>query len=158
MLSPKDRRTFVGLYLPSTMSDKPVSVIPLLSRALHRIRSTQPRIIASPPTQPRRAAVAIIIRVVPPPGANIPSTSTAPPSLSDFFRLDWVDDPHARAEVLFLERENSLLEDGTVPKPFNSRRKEVHVAFPGGRKEAEDEGGAYTGMVYDPSACCCSTP
>ncbi len=35
----------------SPFPDKPVSVVPLLSRALHRIRSTPPRIIASPPTR-----------------------------------------------------------------------------------------------------------
>ena len=126
------------------MSDKPVSVIPLLSRALHRIRSTPPRIISSPPTQQRRAAVAIIIRVVPSPTASLPSTSTAPPDLSEFFQLDWVTDPNARAEILFLQRDNPVAEDGSVAKG-NPRAKEAHVAFPGGRTDPEDEGGSYTG-------------
>ncbi len=129
------------------MSDKPVSVVPLLARALHRIRSTPPRIIASPPTQPRRAAVAIVIRVVPPPDANLPSTSTAPPALSEFFQLDWVNNPNARAEVLFLQRDNPISDDGSVAKA-NPRAKEAHVAFPGGRTDPDDEGGAYTGVYY----------
>ncbi|KAG2351221.1 hypothetical protein BDR07DRAFT_1502210 [Suillus spraguei] len=56
--------------------EKPDSMVRLLSCALHRIRTTPPRIIASPATQPRRAAVAIIIRVVPPP---IPSQCQSTP-------------------------------------------------------------------------------
>ncbi|SJL05852.1 uncharacterized protein ARMOST_09188 [Armillaria ostoyae] len=122
------------------MSDKPVSVVPLLSRALHRIRSTPPRIIASPPTQPRRAAVAIVIRIVPAPSYSAPTTSTAPPQLSEFFQLDWVNDPNAQPEILFLRRDHPVNDDGTVPP------KEAHVAFPGGRTEPDDEGGAYTAL------------
>ncbi|KAG2023597.1 hypothetical protein CC2G_001231 [Coprinopsis cinerea AmutBmut pab1-1] len=127
--------------------EKPYSVVPLLSRALHRVRSTPPRIIASPPTQPRRAAVALIIRVVPSPHAPIPPNPANPPTLSEFFELDWVKDPNAQAEILFLHRENPASNgDG----PFNQSRvrvgKEAHVAFPGGRTEPDDEGGLYTAM------------
>lgn len=134
-------KKLTGLFfLSAVMSDKPVSVVPLLSRALHRIRSTPPRIIASPPTQPRRAAVAIVIRVVPAPSYSASTTSTAPPQLSEFFQLDWVNDPNAQPEILFLRRDHPVNDDGTVPP------KEAHVAFPGGRTEPDDEGGAYTAL------------
>ncbi|THV06047.1 hypothetical protein K435DRAFT_826127 [Dendrothele bispora CBS 962.96] len=125
-------------------SEKPFSVIPLLSTALHRIRSTPPRIIASPPTQPRRAAVAILIRVVPSPYVQPPPV-TSPPTLSEFFELDWVKDPNARPEVLFLRRETPLPEEKAESQP-RTRRDEAHVAFPGGRTEADDEGGMYTAL------------
>ncbi|KAF8225823.1 hypothetical protein L208DRAFT_1425357 [Tricholoma matsutake] len=114
----------------------------LLSRALQRIRTTPPRVIASPPTQPRRAAVALIIRVVPSPNAPVPSSPTTPPSLVEFFELDWVNDPNARPEILFLRRENPTADDVSLPR----NTQEAHVAFPGGRMEPEDEGGLYTAM------------
>ncbi|OBZ79307.1 Uncharacterized protein C14C4.10c [Grifola frondosa] len=112
-------------------SKEPTRVVPLLCRALHRIRSTPPRIIASPATQPRRAAVAIIIRICPSPAfesaPDVPS-----PSLTDFFQLDWVNAQGARPEILFLRRDRP----GGPP----------HVAFPGGKTEEGDEGGLYTAM------------
>ncbi|KAJ4476596.1 hypothetical protein J3R30DRAFT_3487691 [Lentinula aciculospora] len=120
------------------MSEKPFAVVPLLSRALHRIRTTPPRIIASPPTQPRRAAVAILIRVV-------PSPHTQPATLS-FFELDWVKDPNARAEILFLRRDSPLPEEVAHSQPRRHNLHEVHVAFPGGRTEPDDEGGMYTAL------------
>ncbi|KAJ6574721.1 hypothetical protein B0H19DRAFT_609729 [Mycena capillaripes] len=125
------------------MAEKPISVVPLLSKALHRIRTTPPRIIASPPTQPRRAAVSLIIRVVPAPNAVLPE-ETSNPTLSDFFELDWVNDPAARPEILFLQRENPAPEDSGMSRMRNTH--EAHVAFPGGRTEADDEGGLYTAM------------
>ncbi|KAJ7225888.1 hypothetical protein GGX14DRAFT_422772 [Mycena pura] len=127
------------------MAEKPTSIVPLLSRALHRIRATPPRIIASPPTQPRRAAVALIIRVVPPPHAVFPDEKVSQAfSLADFFELDWVNDPAARPEILFLQRENPAPEDSGMSRLRNTN--EAHVAFPGGRTEADDEGGLYTAM------------
>ncbi|KAF4605528.1 hypothetical protein EYR40_004314 [Pleurotus pulmonarius] len=138
----------------SSPQEKPTSIIPLVSRALHRIRSTPPRIIASPPTQPRRAAVAIIIRVVPSPDASFPAlqpgSSTAPVTLSEFFDLEWVNDPKASPEILFLERENTAVNESTNERVRSSRKVktsvEKHVAFPGGRTEEGDEGGLYTAM------------
>ncbi|KAJ7356986.1 hypothetical protein DFH08DRAFT_850696 [Mycena albidolilacea] len=126
------------------MAEKPITIVPLLSRALHRIRTTPPRIIASPPTQPRRAAVSLIIRVVPSPNAVLPPASSNPVTLSDFFELDWVNDPAARPEILFLQRENPAPEDSAMSRMRNTQ--EAHVAFPGGRMEADDEGGLYTAM------------
>ncbi|KAF8649724.1 hypothetical protein AX16_005496 [Volvariella volvacea WC 439] len=126
--------------------EKPVSIVPLLSRALHRIRSTPPRIIASPPTQPRRAAVALIIRVVPSSTASLQPSSTAPPTLSEFFELDWVKDPNARPEILFLHRENASGDEANMNQTRVRNTNEAHVAFPGGRTEPDDEGGLYTAM------------
>ncbi|KAF8078318.1 hypothetical protein FPV67DRAFT_47348 [Lyophyllum atratum] len=126
--------------------EKPVNTIPLLSRALHRIRTTPPRIIASPPTQPRRAAVALIIRVVPSPSAPVPPTPDTPPTLTEFFELDWVNDPNARPEILFLHRQNAPLDDVSLAQSRLRNPQETHVAFPGGRMEPDDEGGLYTAM------------
>ncbi|KIK71413.1 hypothetical protein GYMLUDRAFT_211645 [Collybiopsis luxurians FD-317 M1] len=127
------------------MSEKPFAITPLLSRALHRIRITPPRIISSPPTQPRRASVAILIRVVPSPHSQ-PSSHSAQPTLSEFFELDWVKDPNARAEILFLRRETPLPEETAHSQPRTKSRHEAHVAFPGGRTEPDDEGGMYTAL------------
>lgn len=102
-----------------------------------------------PPIEPRRAAVALIIRVVPSPHSLPPQTPSVPPTLADFFRLDWVNDPNARAEILFLQRDNPA---NSGDAPFNQARvrasKEAHVAFPGGRMEPDDEGGLYTGELH----------
>ncbi|KAJ3782335.1 hypothetical protein GGU10DRAFT_396905 [Lentinula aff. detonsa] len=116
-----------------------------LGKALHRIRITPPRIIASPPTQPKRAAVAILIRIVPSPHAQ-PDTLVAQPTLSEFFQLDWVKDSNARAEILFLKRDTPLPEEAAHSQPRMHNRNEVHVAFPGGRTEPDDEGGMYTAL------------
>ncbi|KIP06948.1 hypothetical protein PHLGIDRAFT_19326 [Phlebiopsis gigantea 11061_1 CR5-6] len=130
----------------------PTTILPLLSRALVQLRSTPPRVIASPATQPRRAAVAIIIRVAPPssfptssgvsPNASQPSTT----DLNEFFQLDWVCAPGARPEILFLQRENpqGSSEDGRMNESGQAR--EAHLAFPGGRTQDGDEGGMYTAM------------
>ncbi|KAK7058352.1 hypothetical protein VNI00_001986 [Paramarasmius palmivorus] len=127
-------------------SEKSISVTPWLSRALHRIRTTPPRIIASPRTQPRRAAVAILIRIVP--GSSCPpppAAQTAQPSLSEFFQQEWVNAPDAQPEILFLKRDTPSPEEAVVSQP-RARRNEAHVAFPGGRTESDDEGGMYTAL------------
>ncbi|KAI6153384.1 hypothetical protein BKA82DRAFT_27942 [Pisolithus tinctorius] len=127
---------------------KQASVVQLLSRALLSIRTTPPRIIASPATQPRRAAVAIVIRVAP---SAPPSPNDAPvPTLSQFFDLEWVNHPSARPEILFVRR-TGFAPDG-VPGPIGDAgpkaksSEEAHLAFPGGRTEDGDEGGLYTAM------------
>ncbi|EPQ61038.1 hypothetical protein GLOTRDRAFT_109273 [Gloeophyllum trabeum ATCC 11539] len=133
------------------MSDEP-NIIPLLSRALIRIRSTPPRVIASPPTQPRRAAVSLIIRVVPSPSYPPPNPVPPPPqSLTAFFEQEWVNAPGARPEILFLRRDRPGSDGGATPltpAPGTSASAagEAHVAFPGGRMEEGDEGGLYTAM------------
>ncbi|KAF8527960.1 hypothetical protein BU17DRAFT_81193 [Hysterangium stoloniferum] len=115
-------------------------VIAHLSHALHKIRSTPPRLISSPATQPRRAAVAIVLRIVPPSQSSASYSTSESPSLTDFFKLDWVHASGARAEVLFLHREKGQTPD------TDRLTKEAHVAFPGGRMEEGDENGLYTAM------------
>jgi hypothetical protein len=85
-------------------------------------------------------------------------------SIQDFFDLDWVNAPGARPEILYLRRmkgDASHSTHGTGNGTSNEKMKgignchakvlgqkkpaESHVAFPGGRMEAEDEDGLYTG-------------
>ncbi|KAI5124404.1 hypothetical protein M0805_008288 [Coniferiporia weirii] len=122
------------------------SIVSALSRALHRIRSTPPRIIASPATQPRRAAVAIIIRVTPSLSHYAsPSSSSPPATLAEFFSLDWVNDSGVGVDMLFIRRDPPQSEKSVVQnRPRNA--EDAHVAFPGGRMEEGDEGGLYTAM------------
>jgi hypothetical protein len=104
-------------------------------------------------TEPRRAAVALIIRVVPSPSTSpLPQLSQAPPTLPEFFDLDWVKHPDARPEILFLRRDNPSAESDASLDVNNRLRnnQEAHVAFPGGRTEEGDEGGLYTGEPYLP--------
>ncbi|CAE6506348.1 unnamed protein product [Rhizoctonia solani] len=113
------------------------NVIKQLALALNRIRATPPRIISSPPTQPRRASVSLIIHVRPPAHllARADLLPPTPPTLNDFFRLDWVNHPDSVPELLYIRREGR---DG--------KGAESHVAFPGGRSEEGDEGALYTAM------------
>lgn len=113
------------------------SVVKQLALALNRIRATPPRIISSPPTQPRRASVSLIIHVRPPAHilARADLLPPTPPTLNDFFRLDWVNHPESVAELLYIRREGR---DG--------KGSDGHVAFPGGRSEEGDEGALYTAM------------
>lgn len=60
-----------------------------------------------------------------------------------------MNDPHARPEILFLQRENPA-KNGDGPYNQTQVRQgnaqgEAQVAFPGGRMEPDDEGGLYTG-------------
>ena len=143
-------------------SESSSSTVPLLSRALHRIRATPPRIIASPPTrmsysylilpclmssiEPRRAAVALIIRIVPAPNYSLPPTPEKPLTLTQFFELDWVNHPNSRPEILYLHRNNTANDVSLCQPKVNNNTTEAHVAFPGGRMESDDEGGLYTAM------------
>ncbi|KAI0032512.1 hypothetical protein K488DRAFT_15251, partial [Vararia minispora EC-137] len=118
----------------------------LLSRALHRLRTTAPRVISSPPTQPRRAAVALVLRVVPAPGTSPSGLSStqihaSQLTLSDFFAQEWVSHPGARPEILFLHRSNPGKSEAEVAG-------DSHVAFPGGRMEQDDEDGLFTAMRH----------
>ena len=131
-----------------TTTVEPVSVIPLLAHALTKIRSTPPRIITSPPTQPRRAAVALVIRVTPPRSFPQIPPYQAQPSLQEFFKLDWVNAPGAVAEILFLKRENPGEDTTAIANNLVNKSSEAHVAFPGGRTEEGDEGGCYTGAQF----------
>ena len=98
-----------------------------------------------PSPEPRRAAVALIIRVVPSPSYPLPPKPSHPLTLPELFEQDWVNAPGARPELLFLRR--GRVQNGN-PSPHGSppagrKRKrqssEQHVAFPGGRMEEGDE-------------------
>ena len=138
------------------------SHIQLLENALKRIRHTPPRLIASPPTQPRRAAVAIIIHVVPAANSKARSASNEesaqPQSIEEFFAQDWVKEEGCVAELLFIRRkaQNGTGSSADARHPssrmasqssFKSPPPQQHVAFPGGKMEAGDEGSLYTGAV-----------
>lgn len=70
-----------------TLSAAATPTSSLLS-ALLSVRSTPPRIIQSPPTQPRRASVALVLRLRPPPGLEIPEEEWGVGmGLDEFFRL-----------------------------------------------------------------------
>ncbi|KAF8140037.1 hypothetical protein EV363DRAFT_1413512 [Boletus edulis] len=132
--------------------EKQDKITQLLSRALHRMRTTPPRIIASPATQPRRATVAIVIRIVPSSSTPTPPADAPIPTLSQFFELDWVKDPAARPEILFLQRDGASSSDGLTSSllgegsTHRTSKVEAQLAFPGGRMEEGDEGGLYTAM------------
>jgi 8-oxo-dGTP pyrophosphatase MutT (NUDIX family) len=82
---------------------------------------------------------------VPPPNFPLPPKPTSPPSLSEFFDLDWVKHPSARPEILFVRRQKPESAD------INENIRDTHVAFPGGRSEPGDEGSLYTGTQSLPS-------
>ncbi|KAG8791944.1 hypothetical protein FRC17_008690, partial [Serendipita sp. 399] len=99
----------------------------------------------------RRAAVALVLRVVPPPDFPLSEASSQPTSLQDFFELDWVNAPGARPELLFLRRQKGDSPSNGTPNGksilgTHSKSKDSHVAFPGGRMEEGDEDGLYTAM------------
>ncbi|KAM0754860.1 hypothetical protein T439DRAFT_309686 [Meredithblackwellia eburnea MCA 4105] len=80
----------------------------------------------------------------PPPVAPIPSPTTPsalanPKSvqtqLHEFFSQPWVQDPGTTAEILFIKRASRATDKWSG-----------HIAFPGGRQEAEDEDARYTAM------------
>lgn len=81
---------------------------------------------------------------MPPPNFPLPPKPTPPPSLSEFFELDWVKHPSARPEILFVRRQKPERAD------INENIRDTHVAFPGGRSEPGDEGSLYTGTQYLP--------
>lgn len=95
--------------------------------------------------EPRRAAVALLVRVVPAPTAKLPDPAAPPPSLTDFFEQDWVKDPNSCAEILFLHREGDTADNASTTHTGMRNQREAHVAFPGGRAEPDDEGELYTG-------------
>lgn len=95
--------------------------------------------------------MAIVIRIVPS-QITPPLPTDAPiPTLTQFFELDWVRDPAACTEVLFLHRDGGSSSDSLKTSlsgegsTHHSSRAETHLAFPGGRMEEGDEGGLYTG-------------
>lgn len=95
--------------------------------------------------------MAVVIRVVPSPTTPPPPADAPIPTLAQFFELDWVKDPAACPEILFLQRDSGSSSDGLKTSlsgegsTHHNSRAEAHLAFPGGRMEEGDEGGLYTG-------------
>lgn len=95
--------------------------------------------------------MAIVIRIVPPPTAPPPTADAPIPTLGQFLEFDWVRDPAARPEILFLQRDGASSSDGLKTSllgedgTHHASKVEAHLAFPGGRTEEGDEGGLYTG-------------
>lgn len=83
--------------------------------------------LASPPSVPRRASVAFVLRIQPSyahwPDASTPTTK--PASLDEHFAQDWVK--HGEPEVLFIKRASR-----------KGDRWTSHVALPGGKRDPED--------------------
>jgi hypothetical protein len=87
--------------------------------------------------EPRRAAVALVIRIALPPsyptssGATFLSSQPQTTDLNEFFQLDWVRASGARPEILFLRRENpqESTDGGRMNETGHAR--EAHLAFPG---------------------------
>ena len=61
-------------------------------------------------------------------------------SMEDFFRLPWVNHPLTVPEILFIRRAPA-----TTPTGGHARWSS-HIAFPGGRHEANDESALYTAL------------
>lgn len=98
--------------------------------------------------EPRRAAVSLVMRIRPPEG-YVPSPDYTPPPLSEFFELDWVKHPNARAELLYIRRDKNKHREREVKGAGTGTATggaPAHVAFPGGRTEESDEGALYTGV------------
>ncbi|KLT40136.1 hypothetical protein CC85DRAFT_287844 [Cutaneotrichosporon oleaginosum] len=118
---------------------------------IQSLRLTPPRLILSPPTQPRRASVALIIRMKPAPGlvfeGAVPNGYAGPVvpqeefgvgmQFDDFLRLDWVNHPDTVPELLFIRR---------APAGGGGSRWSSHIAFPGGRQEPSDDSAVYTAL------------
>lgn len=99
---------------------------------------SRPRQITSPPTQPGRASVAICIRLVPSKTSTLPSSEAddvPATSLEDFFSRDWVREDGVDVEILYIRRAKR-----------RGDRWSSQLAFPGGRKNAEDESSEYTAL------------
>ncbi|WVQ80395.1 hypothetical protein IAT38_002500 [Cryptococcus sp. DSM 104549] len=124
---------------------------------LHDLRTSPARVIQSPPTQPRRASVALILRLRPAEdlvfeghepegyeGEVIPENEFGLGyQLDDFLRLPWVNHPHTIPELLFIRRANP---PQTTPAPHAHHRWASHIAFPGGRQEPDDASSYFTAL------------
>lgn len=105
----------------------PNPLITSLHTSLTHISAHPPPHIINPPSCPRRASVALVIRIRPS-SQHAPSAHPLhpPTSLSQFFALPWVS--HGTPEVLFIKR---AAREGD--------RWTSHVALPGGKRDPEDE-------------------
>lgn len=151
--------------------------IPTPAESIHALltslRLTPPRLIQSPPTQPRRASVALIIRMKPSPElafqGRVPEGWTGEVIPEEDFGIGYtIEDFFAlRKSLPRLPIRRSAPDasawvnhPGTVPELLFIRRSpshspnsnsgahrwSSHIAFPGGRHEATDESALYTAL------------
>ncbi|WVF66452.1 hypothetical protein IAT40_001192 [Kwoniella sp. CBS 6097] len=127
---------------------------------LQDLRLSPPRVIQSPPTQPRRASVALIIRLRPaselvfeghePEGYTGEVVKEADwgqgYTLDDFFRLPWVNHPNTVPEILFIRRAPHNSPSSSSATPHTHARWSSHIAFPGGRHEPDDQSAYFTAL------------
>ncbi|WWC66899.1 uncharacterized protein I206_100806 [Kwoniella pini CBS 10737] len=137
---------------------------------LQDMRLSVPRVIQSPPTQPRRASVALIIRLKPAPelvfegheqegytGEVIKQSDFGLGyTLDDFFRLPWVNHPNTTPEILFIRRaphqssssapSSSSSGSSSSANTSSQGRWSSHIAFPGGRHEPDDQSAYFTAL------------
>ncbi|KAI8365951.1 NUDIX hydrolase domain-like protein, partial [Radiomyces spectabilis] len=96
----------------------------VLKTLCERLDTYEPLHIQSPPSNPRRACVAIIVRWRRR-DVNLPTDALAT-TVDEFLAQPWVkDDKDGEAEVLFMQRATRVTD-----------RWSGHVAFPGGKNEA----------------------
>ncbi|WWC58054.1 uncharacterized protein I303_100589 [Kwoniella dejecticola CBS 10117] len=136
-----------------------------LQALLQDLRLSVPRVIQSPPTQPRRASVALIIRLKPAPELAFEGHEPEGYSgeiikqsdfglgytLDDFFRLPWVNHPNTTPEILFIRRaphqsSSSSSEASSSAGSSSLSRWSSHIAFPGGRHEPDDQSAYFTAL------------
>ncbi|KAL7276044.1 hypothetical protein RUND412_000988 [Rhizina undulata] len=103
-----------------------------LKRALIKFRDRPSPSIPSPAATPKRASVALVIRIQPHPsylprGGLEKSTNGPPKTIEEFFSLPWVQ--YGDPECLFIKR-----------AARKGDRWTAHVAFPGGKRDLEDAG------------------
>lgn len=112
----------------------PAELIQNLNKVLLDLHQHPYQEIPSPPGVPKRASVALIVRIQPnythwPPsrkdGNGLDDQLQVQDRINTFFDQDWVQ--HGDAEVLFIKRAARV--GDTWPS---------HVAFPGGRRDPED--------------------
>ncbi|PWN29451.1 hypothetical protein BDZ90DRAFT_213714, partial [Jaminaea rosea] len=159
----------------SSSSSSATHILPALQHALTRLSITTPRLIPSPATQPRRASVALIIRVRPRPeddeylarqydadGLPLPGSEVDRILTQSGLGMGQNDGAVSRAASQVgqpglhstLSSFFSLpwVKRGTPEILYIKRatrptdKWSAHVAFPGGRRDETDEDGLYTAM------------
>ncbi|KAI8084884.1 uncharacterized protein BX664DRAFT_266311, partial [Halteromyces radiatus] len=96
-----------------------------LKRIGDHLSSQSPHHIPSPPHQPRRACVALILRWYTKRPDLISSNKLYPKTIQEFYELPWVkQDPKGELEILFMQRATR-----------SGDRWSGHVAYIGGKNE-----------------------
>ncbi|KAI5841463.1 hypothetical protein DFP73DRAFT_555843 [Morchella snyderi] len=107
--------------------EPPPDLIPTLHKALEELYENPPPPIPSPAATPKRASVALVIRIQPHPSYRPKDNNSVVSTLAEFFDLPWVQ--HGDPECLFIKR-----------AARKGDRWTSHVALPGGKRDVEDKG------------------